>query len=290
MSNKKKVKHMTETEQKKEKKSIIGVIDLSSPAESQMSVATSAARIANATGLTLKLYPKNKGRNTIDTLWVEEIERSIRNRYATLQVSICEPGFFQFFPSINSIAKKQHAAMIVIGDTPEFHKDMWRITKDSILPVLLLPDEYEFTKLSTISIAIDMDRNVQKIKAVIMLAKAFNASVNIFMDRPKTANEQLVLNNVFLFFGKRLQKAGIAFQTEMVRKQTKFITRFCKYTAKHADVAVMEIPEGSIQDEVEQNIETLMSLPKSTAKNSPKRRPVLIIKTKIDASRINWRY
>ena len=180
--------------------------------------------------------------------------------------------------------------MIVIGDTPEFHKDMWRITKDSILPVLLLPDEYEFTKLSTISIAIDMDRNVQKIKAVIMLAKAFNASVNIFMDRPKTANEQLVLNNAFLFFGKRLQKAGIAFQTEMVRKQTKFITRFCKYTAKHADVAVMEIPEGSIQDEVEQNIETLMSLPKSTSKNSPKRRPVLLVKTKIDASRINWRY
>lgn len=289
MSNKKSKTHMTETEVQKEKKSIIGVIDLSSPLESQKSVAISAARIANATGLQLKLYPKNKGRSAIETLWVEEIEKSIRNRYAALQVSICEPKFFHFFPSINSITEKQNAVMIVIGDTPEFHKDMWRITKNSRLPVLLLPDAYELTKLNTISIAIDMERNVQKIKAVIVLAQAFNASVNIFMDRPKTTNEELILNNVFLYLGKKLQKAGIAFQTEMVRKQTKFITRFCKYTAKHADVAVMEIPEGSIQDEVEQNIETLMSLPKSTTKNAPKRRPVLLVKTKIDASRINWR-
>ncbi len=286
MSNKNK-KIMPETESNKEK-SIIGVIDLSSPAKNQMSVALSAARIANATGLLLKLYPKNKGQSTMDTLWIEEIERFIHSKYPLLPIDICTPKFYQFFPSINSISKKQHAAMIVIGDTPEFHKNMWRITKDSNIPVLLLPDEYEFTKLNTISIAIDMDRNVQKIKAVIILAKAFNASVNMFMDQPKAANDQLVLNNVFLYLGKQLQKAGIFFRTEIVRKQTKFITRFCKYTAKHADVAVMEIPEGSIQNEVEQNIETLMSLPNSTTKNSPKRRPVLLIKTKIDASRMNW--
>lgn len=285
MSNKKSETTMTETE----KKSIVGVIDLSSSIKSQKCVASSAARIANATGLTLKLYPKNKGRSPIDTLWVDEVEKSIRSKYAGLQISICEPKFFQLFPSINSIAEKQHAAMIVIGDTPEFHKDMWRITKDSKLPVLLLPDEYELTELDTISIAIDMDRNVQKINAVIMLAQAFGASVNIFMDRPKTSNEELILNNVFLYFGKRLQKAGISFHMETVRKQTKFIIRFCKYTAKHADVAVMEIPEGSIQTEIEKNIEILMSLPNPPAKGSPRRRAVLIVKTKIDASRINWR-
>lgn len=270
---------------KTKKNSVIALIDLSKDDESQYKVIKSAARIAEKRALDLKLYPKYDGSKSFT-----ELRRMVdmQNEAKTIcnqQVSVVEKKFnlLNLFPSINKIAEKQNAEIIITGTCPEFmEKDMWRIINNSKFPVLLLPDDFEIVHINRIAIAIDMDRNIQKIGMVSLIAKAFHAGVDVFIERPKNGTQEAILSNILSYFAKVLIKSKISFLPITVRKATKFITRYCKYCAKHVDIAAMEVVQDNINEEIKQNIITLLSLPKPKKKGEAEPTPILLVKTEVN--------
>ena len=270
---------------KTKRNSVIALIDLSKDDESQYKVIKSAARIAEKRALDLKLYPKYDGSKSFT-----ELRRMVdmQNEAKTIcnqQVSVVEKKFnlLNLFPSINKIAEKQNAEIIITGTCPEFmEKDMWRIINNSKFPVLLLPDDFEIVHINRIAIAIDMDRNIQKIGMVSLIAKAFHAGVDVFIERPKNGTQEAILSNILSYFAKVLIKSKISFLPITVRKATKFITRYCKYCAKHVDIAAMEVVQDNINEEIKQNIITLLSLPKPKKKGEAEPTPILLVKTEVN--------
>lgn len=277
-------KGKTETTKTKENSSVIALIDLSKDDESQHKVIRSAARIAEKRSLHLKIYPKYYGNKSIPELRQMVAIQNEAKTICNQQISVVEKKFnlLNLFPSINKIAEKQNAEIIITGTCPEFmEKDMWRIINKSKFPVLLLPDDFEIIHINRIAIAIDMNRNIQKIGMVSLIAKAFHAGVDVFIERPKNDTQEAILSNILSYFAKVLIKSKISFLPITVRKATKFITRYCKYCAKHVDIAAMEVVKDNINEEIKQNIITLLSLPKPKKKGEAEPTPVLLVKTEV---------
>ena len=269
---------MTKDKQKP-KKTVFTIINLATNKKNQLAVAKYAAHLASELNLDVVLYPKenhnllfsNTKKNHRKILDISRtIEHIVSVRTAKKESTL--------FSSIHDIATQEEADFIVIEVDKSVNvlgESMWKTTQGSRIPIILLPQNYEFVPFDRITIAVDRERKVQKIRVVTNLAKKFGSMVNIFIEKFEKQDNQ-VGEIILAQIEKSLRKSSIPFKETHVRKDTKFLTRLCKFSAKHSDLLVIEVEPGKIDSVIKKNIETLLAI-----QNYAQPIPVILTKTKM---------
>lgn len=259
-------------------KTLFAIIDLANTYAQQKAVAKYATNLANHLGMPVVLYPKRDGK--MSALPFRRVINAARKISTTeVRISKLKINPLSIFSSIQDIAEQERAAFIVMtldrSSLLFFGKTAWTTPQNMTIPTILLPNNAVFTPLKHITIAVDGERKVQKLNTVYMLAKAFDATIHIFVENAETKNtdEQFIIYKVKDNTTKHLQKYGINYTIETARKTKNFAKHFCKYSAKNADALVIEVDPGKIPSVVKQNIETLLSIDTYA-------QPVILTKTK----------
>ena len=258
---------------------MFAVINLASTETNQKNVARYAAQFAKSLNLRLVLHPENKFPSNEDFLHVKGMAAKIRG----VQVSVPEPqqaSLFSFLKSIHKVAMQEHAAFIVMGieneDVTSLGKDIWNTTKKTMIPTILLPHGIEFNPFRNITIAVDSERKVQKMRIVNMLAKTFKAKINIFKENIDDANQQRLVRIGLGHIKEHLTNNSIPFTVTKAEQTNNFPKHLCKFAAKKSDLLIIEVEEGKIDNVIKQNIEVLL-----TIDDYAKPIPVMLTKTKM---------
>jgi hypothetical protein len=261
-------------------KTVFAVINLASSETNQKNVIRYAAQLAKALNLSLVLHPESRFSSNEDFLHVKGMASKIRG----VQVSVPEqqkPSLFNFLKSTHKVAMQEHAAFIVMGveneDVASLGKDIWNTTKKTMIPTILLPHGIEFNQFKNITIAVDAEHKVQKMKVANMLAKTFKAKINIFKEDVDNDKRKQHLIEIGLGqIEKHLRNNGIPFTVTKARQTKNFPKHLCKFAAKKSDLLIIEVEEGKIDNVVKQNIEVLL-----TIDDYAKPIPVMLTKTKM---------
>jgi len=258
----------------KTKKTIFAVINLGVPKQEQVCVATYAAKLSKHLAYDLVLYPQSSKHTSFESA-ILEVKSIAKYLETTGTISVSEEEITLFnLKSINSIAKKAHAEMIVIGierGTENFlGESIWRLTQKTLVPIMLLPYDIEFKPYETIVMSLDSTLKIQKTNLVITLAKVFGAKINIFQEN---IGKELFMIPTIHYVQEGINRHGIYFKVERARKTTNFPKHLCKYAAKYGDLLIVEVDPGKIDSVVKQNIETLLTISSGS-------QPVLFVKTK----------
>ncbi|MEI7920134.1 MAG: hypothetical protein WCH65_08560 [bacterium] len=267
----------------KTKKTIFAVINLGVPTQEQVCVATYAAKLSDYLDYDLVLYPQQSKHTSFEAaiLEVKSIAKYLKTT-GTISVSKEKITLFNL-KSINSIAKKAHAEMIVIGierGTENFlGESIWNLTQKTLVPIMLLPYDIVFKPYETIVMSLDSTLKIQKTSLVVRLAKAFTAKINIFQEN--LGNESFKMTPTINHVEKIMRIYGIYFKVEKARKNTNFPKHLCKYAAKYGDLLAIEVDPGKIDTIIKQNIETLLTISNGS-------QPVLFVKTK-ETGLMNYR-
>jgi len=265
----------------KPNKTVFAIINLALTEQQQLNVATYAAQLAKQLKYDVVLYPKNHNNNMVfgdkkrNFILATKIAFQI-DRIATVRIAKKESTIFT---PINEIAKQENAGFIVL----EFDKTVkflgeswWKTTEKAKIPIILLPKHYQFIPIKNITIAVDAERKIQKLKVVHTLAKAFDATVKIFVDNPVEVQQTVLIENILNYIKGTLLKHDISFKTTTMRKQDQYMKRLCKYAVKHSQALIIEVEQGKIDSVIEKNIQTLLNI-----QNYAKPIPIVLNKTKI---------
>jgi hypothetical protein len=164
---------------------------------------------------------------------------------------------------------------------------MWKTIRDSHVPIYFLPKNFKFKNIGNITIAVDGERKVQKVNTIDPIIKAFDSTVNIFTDKGKTEEEKFLIRRCLHQITAYFDKSNIPYAITTVRKLTKFITRICKFSAKHTDLLVLEVDDGPLDKVIKKNVKTLLTLwTDSIRKIKPT--PVMMIKTRMTGKLQNF--
>lgn len=259
----------------KTKKTIFAVINSGVSIQEQVCIATYAAKLSNYLDYDLILYPQKSKRTSFEAA-ILEVKSISRRLKTTRNISVSEEKITLInLKSINSIAKKANAEMILIGierGTENFlGESIWELTQKTLLPIMLLPHNIEFTPYETIIMSLDSTLKIQKTSLVVTLAKAFTSKLNIFQEN--LGNESFRMTPTINHVEKIMKIYGIYLKLEKARKTSNFPKHLCKYAAKYGDLLVIEVDPGKIDKVIKQNIETLLSINKGSL-------PVLFTKTR----------
>lgn len=270
------------TKQKNEKK-IFAVINLGVAKQEQVCVAEYAAHLSKYLGMDLILYPQESKFTSFDSA-ILEVKSIAKYLETTGTISVSEEKITLFnLKSINSIAKKAHAEMIVIGierGTENFlGESIWKLMQKTSIPIMPIPHGMQFKPYETIVMSLDSTLKVQKTSLVVKLAKAFTAKINIFQEN--LGSESFKMTPTINHVEKIMRIYGIYFKLEKARKTSNFPKHLCKYAAKYGDLLVIEVDPGKIDTIIKQNIETLLSINKGSL-------PVLFTKTR-ETGLMNYR-
>lgn len=265
-------------------KTVLAVINLANTDTEQQALAAYAAQFANKMGLTLVLYPMT---NTSSIFFKKNPQEKF-NRAVDIAIKmhdIAPVRITEKLTSITDIAKQEHADYIIMevdeNSTLFGNNIMWKTIKNSHVPICFLPKNFKFKNIDNITIAVDVERKVQKASIIIPIVKAFNSTVNIFVDKGKTDEEKSFITNCLNQITKYFDKNGVPYnKPTTVRKMTKFITRLSKFSAKHTDLLVLEVDDGPLDKVIKNNVKTLLTLwQDSRRKITPT--PVMMLRTRM---------
>lgn len=266
---------------KKTNKRVFGIIDLSSPKKEQENVAFYAAELAASLGLGLTLYPKNSGTKLSFREGFIRVRDIAKGGIRDLDVVVSRKqiNIFNFMKGLHDIAAEEKAEIIVMGveksEASALGQAIWGITQKTIIPILLLPHGANFSPWEKITIAIDAERKMQKMKTVSHLAKTFGSTINIFKESVEdNEKEKLFISNGLKHITGSLEEKGISYLVTNARKTSNFPKHLCKFSAKNSDLLVIEVDPGKIDGVVKQNIAMLLSIDDTA-------QPVLLTKTKM---------
>ncbi|MCX6825008.1 MAG: hypothetical protein NTY80_02175 [candidate division SR1 bacterium] len=257
-------------------KTIFAVINLKDSEEQQAGTIRYAANLAVNLGLELVIHPsKGFGEFVKASEVARQIKRTIPD--AEMRVSKERIGTLNFFSSLQTIAVKENAAYMVIQTEKETARmlgnTIWGNVEKTIIPILIVPHGVEFVPYKRVTIALDADRNLQKMNVVEVLAKTFASTINIFQENVEDESKKTLILNSLKHVKTFLVKQKIPFIVIPARKRINFPKHLCKYSAKHADLLIVEVGQGKIDAVVKQNIETLLTI-------DQRAQPVLLVKTK----------
>jgi len=294
---------MTETEKKganAAKKCVFAVINIANNRNEQRSVAEYAANLAKHLGLEVVLYVKNdETKFSFEKAYVSVLKLAEDiSKISSVRVSTQQKSKFSFFSDIPAIAAEEHASYIImqIDESAKFWSEsMWKTTQRSVIPTILLPKNFIFVPFKSIAIAVDSERKVQKLNVVIKLAKKFDSTIKVFVENTIEEEKKPFINIIYNQICKNLNGSNIKYETEPTRKTTKFLTRLCKFSAKHTDLLVIEVEPGKIESDIKKNLSILLQILaievepgkiESDVKNNSQEKaqakpiPVLLAKTK----------
>ena len=264
---------------KKTKKTIFTVINLANTEADQKNVVMYAAQLAKWLELDLVLYPKsNETKLSFKEGFAQTIELAKKVKEVSVHVSKQQINIFNFLQDLHSIAKKESAAFIIMGieeKSMEFlGKAIWTATQKSLIPTILLPHGIKFKPYDRITIAVDLERKVQKMNVVGHLAATFNSMINIFIENIGYSEKEYLIHNTLGHIEDYLTRINIAYTKMRARKNKNFTKHLCKYSAKNSDLLVVEVEPGKIDSILKQNIGILLSIDKYA-------QPVMLTKTRM---------
>jgi len=168
--------------------------------------------------------------------------------------------------SINDIAKKENAAFILMGTGQEktsflkklFGKTMWSIASHSNIPVILIPPKVKFSDFEEITIAVDEENKIQKIKWVKKMHQKFGTKVHVFVKSTGQREKDSISSTVLYNITKHLTHEGIEYEIVYARETINFEKNLLKYAAKNSQLLIIEVDEGIIDSNVKESIEKLL--------------------------------
>lgn len=263
---------------KKSTSTVFAVIDLAND-DQQKNIAKYAAELANALHMPLVLYPKRDG-NARMFNFRRAINAARRISGTEVRIAKGKINTFNIFSSLQDIAEHEKAAFIIMGMDKKsllyFGKTVWSTTQRMTIPTILLPRGIDFVPYQRITIAVDEEKKVQKLKIVYALAKAFGSIIKVFVENAdnKDNERKFAIYRVKENTTEYLERYKIRYDIEHARKTTNFPKHLCKYSAKNADVLIVEVDPGKIPHVIKQNIQTLLSIDDYA-------QPVILTKTKM---------
>ncbi len=267
---KKNMKKRTET-------TVFALINLANTEENQQQMARYASAYARSLDLSLVLYPKNDQTNISfkeGILRIKEITKHLHDVH--VHISVKKINIWNFLTSLYHVAEDEHAAHILIGvedDNVSFlGRAIWDTAEKSLIPITFIPQKLEFKPYGKITIAVDRERKMQKIKMVRDLAAKHGSTINIFVEKTN-ADNIYPITNALRHVKEHLQKNRIPFTTTHARKSENFPKRICKFSRKHSDLLIIEVEPGKIKTNIKDNVEVLLSIDKFAT-------PVMFTKTK----------
>jgi hypothetical protein len=126
-----------------------------------------------------------------------------------------------------------------------------------------------------------MEKKIQKLKTVGLLAKVFHSKINIFGENAKDTDNKFTIYQVAQNMIAYLDQAKIPYEVIQARKTKNFPKHLCKFSAKNSDLLVIEVDPGKIPSIVKQNIETLLTLGNDPTTSKAQPKPVMLTKTKM---------
>ncbi len=183
--------------------------------------------------------------------------------------------------SINDIAKAENAAFILMGTGEKnksffkklFGKTMWSIASHSNIPVILIPPQVKFSYFEEMTIAVDSENKVQKMKWVKQIHQKFGTKVHVFVKSTGQAEKDSIASTVLYNITKNLTHEGIQYEIIYARDLTNFEKNLLQYAAKNSQILIIEIDEGSIHPDIKKHIQRLLF-------NNNQQFAVMLVKTK----------
>lgn len=262
--------------EKKQEKTVFAVIDLQNSESDQQNVAQYAANLAKHLHLKLVLYP-NKGIGEFTSTYKKTFAIASKITDLDVRVSRKKINILNFFTSLHDIAAEENAAFIIMEPerkTARFLGNaIWSIAQKTLTPMILLPHGIEFKPYKKITIAVDEERKLQKMRVINEMARAFASTINIFKENVEDPDKDALILNSLKHIKENLGERRIRYDIILARKTTNFPKHLCKFSAKRSDLLVIEVEPGKIDSVVKQNIETLLSIDQNA-------QPVLLTKTK----------
>jgi len=255
---------------------IFVIVDLAKKEQDQKSLIDYAIAQSEQLQKPLVLYPKrddtNIGFETARALLLGMVSIDALKRTSVSKRKISP---LNFFTSLCDIAKKENADLILHGIQKQ-QSSLWgnaiSTTERSTIPVLLVPDGIGFVPITNIVIAADSSFKLQKTNQAIWLAKTCGANIVVFKENnPKDGKIEIITQQIC----KYLLANDVSFEIVTAEKREKFAKNMFKYASKHAQLLIIEVDPGKIDETTKKNIATLMSVDAYASMI-----PVLITKTR----------
>lgn len=249
------------TKQKKDQQTIFAVVNLANEKGQQLNTINYAAEMGKLLNLPLVLYPRIDQTNLSFKDGFTHLHRILQDFSCKFSVSRHTISIFQ---TVNDIARMENAAFIIMGVRDEKQPlvqkitgmNMWDLAAKSDVPVILVPPNTRFNGFGEITIAVDAENKVQKMKYLNLLAH--EAVVHVFVDNPANnmANERTkaVLNNI----EKYLRSANLVYEIEFARNQTEFPLHLLRYAIKNSQLLILEVDKQKLSGALRQHIQKFL--------------------------------
>ncbi|MEI6673372.1 MAG: universal stress protein [bacterium] len=277
-------------ERKKERKKVFTIIDMENRTQEQkQNTIDYAINLSKVTARDLVFYFLGKVNKKSHKEFIKMVETSKeinRSIYAEksymYDIKITynkeETSWVQ---SINDIAKKENAAFILMGTGEEkrsffkklFGKTMWSIASHTSIPVILIPPKVKFSNFEEITIAVDEENKIQKIKWVKQIYQKFGTKVHVFVKTTGEREKDSISTTVLYNITRNLSHEGISYEIIYAREQKNFEKNLLRYAAKNSQLLIIEVDEGAIHPDVKKNVEKLLF-------SNNQRFAVMLVKTK----------
>lgn len=252
---------------------IFGIIDLGKSIHEQKTFIIHSLEIAKQMNKKMVFYPKTStiSFDSARAVVLSLLPTTIEN----VSVSKKKINSLNFFTSMCDIAKKENAKLIIIGVSKDQSKS-WRkeisTAEKSLIPILLVPDGAPFAPINNIVIAADSAFKLQKTNEAIRFAKIFGAKIIVFKENNLHDQKIAIITRQITRY---LADAEVTFEVVVAEEDKNFAKNMCKYASKYAQLLIIEVNPGKIDETTKRNISKLMSI--DTYASSI---PVLITKTK----------
>lgn len=252
---------------------IFAIIDLGKSIHEQKTFIIHSLEIAKNMNKKMVFYPKTStiSFDSARAVVLSLLPTTIEN----VSVSKRKINSLNFFTSMLDIAKKENAELIIIGVSKDQSKS-WRkeisTAEKSLIPILLIPDGIPFVSIKKILIAADSTFKLQKTNEAIRLAKIFGAKIIVFKENnPHDKKIDIITKQIIRY----LTENEVLFEVIVSEEDKNFAKNMCKYASKYAQLLIIEVNPGKIDETTKKNLAKLMSVEAYSASI-----PVLISKTK----------
>lgn len=242
----------------KKNQTIFAVVNLANEEEQQLNTINYAAEMGKLLNLPLVLYPRIDQAGLSFKDGFTHLHRILLDSKIKFTVSKHTISIFQ---TVNDVACVENAACIVMGVREEkqplvkrmFSRSTWDLAAMADVPVILVPKATKFNGFGEITIAVDAENKVQKMKYLNLLAT--KAVVHVFVDNPNDsmANERIktVLSNI----EKYLRKADILYEIEIARNKKDFSMHLLRFAVKNSQLLILEVDKKKMSPQLREHLQ-----------------------------------
>lgn len=239
------------------KERIFFIVDLSREIGSSMEYVTA---FANAMYADILLYPAITVPFRQGIYELKLLKKKYTLSYGEIEVCNQETGFFS---SVNDLAIGQEASYVVMQIPPEesvwnrrrFGTQTWTIVNATNIPVLLLPQEVEYSEMKELVIAADEHNKLRKMKWVKLFAHRFGVKIKIFVQSSTDTMATIKIAAARNHIGDFLVREDIFHEFEVCKYDREFDKNLIEFARKYSQLLILEVDDASIESTLKKNLE-----------------------------------